>query len=539
MDPFKIFKDNPSYTILLIVILAVAIFAYLALAVGFTLTTLSPTNNSQVFNTTGQSNLTITTNSSSSRCRTILGNSTGVTYNMVNESAANTSWRFMVNELANGNVSRSAAFVCDDGLGNNSWSNTSATAGLLIYYMNEIAVSGDTFTDNVNIANLSNTSFVPIFNVSTTKQFTNCNYMVNNNGTMLTMTNNSNRIYWTNSSPTILADSAYNAFANYTYRCQDSFNNFTWLNTSSSAGFKFFHLDTTVPVIVADNVTLVRKNTNLSNTADTTNGLNVTFNVSDISYGGPGSQCWVSYYTGRTWTNTTATHISALGTNTTCNLELNSTQLTSDGDVYITYFANDSAGKVSAVSSNQNYRNFSSITRLTATANVWTQLAAFGNQTLLQLCLDVPNCKYVSFFNSTNTTKAHATFDATTGSSGPNNVTLATDGWGVSIFTSKSTVIFRLNYTSSFFAQNITVTSNTSTTDFPWNLVGVYNNLGRRSSNICAIQSNITHISFFNSSTSTFVPFVCNQVGLASYNVTVNRGFAAWVRVNGTNSINP
>jgi len=503
-------------------IMIISIIFLLALAgivmadVVFTFTTNNPLNMTTLF--TNTTNLNISTNGTTSlkNCTYFID---GGSESLMTNLSGNVTWNASVSVASNGFSAHNVTFKCNDtATGNITWYNSSNTTGFLYFYVNEWG--NISFTDN-KITNNTNYTSDRGLNITLNDSSTQCFFSIDGGSyTALSVDSGTNQTRWANNTQMPLNETLNNTFKNITYLCNDTFGNYT-----ISSAYRY-QIDRTSPTSIQNGSVIYNVNDYLNSTGD--NFVGFWENITDYNP----SSCWATVYF-NSYSDSykkSGTLENSLWANNNCSINFTTTEILTEGPFRIEIGANDTGNR------NLTAANVTFGHRIDLKTGQWNLLGTFGNQTLLQICQDIPYCTYVSTYNNTNTTKYYTTYSSSSGTSGTNNDTAVSDGeQAVYISVSNDVTLFRLN-TSTFTAPNCSITYNQSTTDTPWNICPVYTD-DLHMSDICdrVPSGNISYVSYHNITDDTYYTHKC---GWDINNITLPTYKAVWIlSTNGTLSL--
>jgi hypothetical protein len=294
----------------------------------------------------------------------------------------------------------------------------------------------------------------------------------------------------------------------------------SWLNTSTSAGFIYFGKDTVSPVL-NDFATLP----NVSVWGNSNGIINITIPTTEINP----YYCYMTIYGP---SSTAAAIVNGTMTseeNSTCYMNLTAPNgnagLTGNGFFKFEKHVVDLAGNTgNAV----NYVNQSGFVYTPYTGR-WNLIGTYGNETFGTICNRIPNATYISWYNNT-----YHNFTTYTCGASTNKATTVWDGAGVYVAVAKDITAYNLNTTKTLTAPAQYIQTNWSSTDGPWNIVGVYNPTGRTLDTICYLNTSglnfnsIYYVSYHSVADGVYYTHPC---GTDYNNVTAPAGSAVWVAV--------
>lgn len=290
----------------------------------------------------------------------------------------------------------------------------------------------------------------------------------------------------------------------------------SWLNTSVDAGFIYFGKDTVSPVltdaITAQNTTLIGNTQGLLIVTIPTVEINPYYCYMTI-YGPDATSIFLS--------NGTMTSEE----NSTCYKNLTATELTGNGFFKFEKHVSDLSGNIGNAVTYVNQSGFV----YTPIVNKWNLIGTYGNETFGTICDRIPSATYISWYNNT-----YHNFTTYTCGSATNKALTVWDGAGVYVAVSASTTAYNLNTTKTLMAPAQYVQTNFSSTDGPWNIVGVYNPTGRTLDSICYLNtSGLNFNSIYYTSYHSLVDnkYYTHPCGTDYNNVTAPAGSAVWVAV--------
>lgn len=530
--PTKDYRKKVLIGLVAIIVLAcLAVFA-LANIVGISVN--SPTNASEIYTTLV--NLTITTNVTAENCTAYLSttstaNNTGM--DLLAEGPLNTQWRYNMTLGVPNTGYRSVWFRC----GNGSYYDSNLTLGLTYFTINEVAVNGVVATGS-NLTNGTTYDEFPVMNLTLNRSAAYCEALLNyGNGTLKTasltaMTGRTRHYLTTNP-----GDTNSTNFASVTWFCNDTWGNKTWINTSAT-NLTYVKWDSTPPKITNDNTTWI----NISNSRY----LNISWmNTEEYQL----KNCSVRVYSvdDSAYIDKNAT---VFGETTDkvrrCNITLTGDDVRGTGYFKIEKIAYDTLGHKSAGATN--YANQTGVT-YALKSGTWNLIGAYGlngalkygsaNETFLHYCQNITGATYISWFNQSELAvdtpggnHSYVTYQC--GSAGYAKLWTISDGSGIYVSVSADTQYAIVNYTD-FVVPKRQLTANASTSDTAWNQLGIWNTswpAGKRLSEVCALDTNITYASYHDFSNNTYYTHKCTGKAWDINNVSVPIGSAVWIQLN-------
>jgi hypothetical protein len=395
---------------------------------------------------------------------------------------------------------------------------------LLLLVGTALAVS-NTFTAVTPASNTYyKTSNTPIFNISLSYPAVTCTAYYNN-GTLSSyyMTG----VNATGGSGTVGGNVSFNYSGSYfnspyqksnlTFACVNATTGTTeWMNTSTSAGFLYFSKDTVSPVL-NDFATVV----NYTTWGNSNGIINITIPTTEINP----YYCYLTIYNPGSTAAYLVNGTMASEENSTCYKNLSAPDLNGNGFFKFEKHVTDLAGNTgNAV----NYVNQSGFVYTPYTGR-WNLIGTYGNETFGTICDRIPNATYISWYNNT-----YHNFTTYTCGSATNKATTVWDGAGVYVAVSASTTAYNLNTTKTLTAPAQYVQTNFSSTDGPWNIVGVYNPTGRTLDSICYLNTsgiNFNSVYYVSYHSITDGLYYTHPCGTDYNNITAPAGSAVWVAV--------
>lgn len=422
-----------------------------------------------------------------------------------------------LNETNNRTYNYSLDVEIDSALGNShNWSiycndtGDSGNASLITtknFYVDLITPEVSTPTNNTAIS--TNTT---AFNINTNVGVGvsgMCQYSVNmSNGTNTYWTNltNTSAYVWVNDSEIYLQDSHYGKPNNFSFRCNDSNDEYYESNTY------YLYVDTINPATITS--------FNMSESSST-----VTLNNSFID--NTTCTCEANVYDRfGTLKDTLTGTVSQSNTTGYCSYSLTGDVIASDGAFQVEYVVTDSASNVGYVSSNQ-----TGVMKILYEG--WNVLSyPDGMKNLSSICGMVSGCTKVSYYD--NTGKAFSTYSTSTPTVNDEIEVNISDA--IMIYVSADTYFVSDDYLSlDEGEENITITSG-------WNLVGLLYNTTLNQT-YAQNPSNISFIATYDEENSLFYTCKGNTSKCAgttsnSEQIEIPKGTAVWVRAYDTYSLN-
>lgn len=267
----------------------------------------------------------------------------------------------------------------------------------------------------------------------------------------------------------------------------------------------------------------------LANGTSTLPSMAITFdwNASDIE-----SQIDTCFVRILNSTNTTIHNITgvvnASGNTVNCTLKINASDIQPSGGVYFQGGVINKALLVNYTSSN--------LTNYTVTKLIsgWNLIMANANMTARDFANMSKNITSVAIWNGTASTKDFNT-TYTVGTATNENWTLS-EGMGVYVRTNTNVTLIRLTIKPSNV--NTTLTN----LGLGWNIAGSFSWTGQNMLGLCGnstsqltnISANATYFSYHDTTNGIYYPHKCGFS--PNENITIPRGSAYWIRVNGTTS---
>jgi len=374
----------------------------------------------------------------------------------------------------------------------------------------------------------------PIFNITTNDTAVNTSYYFNGESAVALINDTTANTSWSNSSALSLADSPFDGFNNVTFSATNTTSTI-WSNTSLTAGYTFFKLDSASPII--DTLTLDFRNTTDNTTLEGGNYLNFTFNASEREY----RTIYVTIYLPNgTVVNSTVTPTSLTTTeNRFVSVNISGADLPIDGLYQIEAHVEDSSARDTA-GTNQSII----VTRLKA--DVFNLVTWNENITLSGISDRIPNLTSVSIYDNRIGFKNFTTF--TIGTSTNQNVAVNESLNSTYLLPSSDLLLIRIFQTGAYGNTNVTLETG------GWNLVGLVTTLTLNESmyatdayvNItlgAADFNNVTYASWYNGTSglfcSAFQSFTITSCsGFTVTGITIREDSGLWILTNDNMTVN-